>query len=154
MQPLPGLRFLRGAAWQADQGGAYEKRDGARGGNLQIARGKVGQKAEGRPGVHRGLFQARHKMGGIAGTGCLPNIAFGVGEGQEKQGQADEDGCPGLRSDSGGRLHQKPEEGHAKILPLFPAVFALAKEGRNRGQAGRVKEPIQEKPRLRLAFIG
>ena len=75
-------------------------------------------------------------------------------EGQEKQGQADEDGCPGLRSDSGGRLHQKPEEGHAKILPLFPAVFALAKKGRDRGQAGRVKEPVQEKPRLRLAFVG
>ena len=44
--------------------------------------------------------------------------------------------------------------GHAQILPLFPTVFALAKEGRDRGQAGRVEEPIQEKPRCRLAFIG
>ena len=115
---------------------------------------RYGKEAEGRPGGDRRILQARHKVGGIAGAGGLPDIAFGVGEGQEKQGQADEDRRPGLRSDSGGRLHQKPEEGHAQILPLLPAVFAFAKEGRDRGQAGRVKEPIQEKPRLRLAFAG
>lgn len=154
MQPLPGLLLVREADWQADQGGAYEKRDGGRGGDLQTARRENGKEAEGRPGGDRRILQTRHKMGGIAGAGGLPDIALGVGEGQEKQGQADEDGRPGLRRHRRGRLHQEPEEGHAQILPLFPAVFALAKEGRDRGQAGRVEEPIQEKPRLRLAFIG
>ena len=104
MQPLPGLLLVREADRQADQGGAYEKRDGGRGGDLQTARRENGKEAEGRPGGDRRILQARHKMGGIAGAGGLPDIALGVGEGQEKQGQADEDGRPGLRSDSGGRL--------------------------------------------------
>ena len=91
-------------------------------------------------------------MGGAEWPGSPPDIAPGIGEGEEEQAQADEDRRARLRRHSGGRLHEGREEAHRRVIPVFPALFALQKEDGDRRQARRVEEPIQEKPRCRLAF--
>ena len=149
---MPRLPLVRQTVVQADQSGAQQKRHGGRGGDFRSAGAEDGKEAEGGHGVHRRLFQARDQMGGVEWDGGLPHIAPGIGEGEEEQAQADEDRRARLRRDRRGRVHEGREEAHRRIIPIFPALFALQKEGGDRRQARRVEEPIPEKPRCRLAL--